>query len=141
MVKVGLSDYETELLRFFAKFYQEVGAIVQEEQIPVPDGMSAEEARESVLRLIRFKYVELETRGSLAINPRVIEAVEGLDTPPPEPPPAPLPDYRDKLSKWFWSKPWSIGVYVLVVGLPAALGYVVMAKTILEWTGIIKGSK
>ena len=73
---------------------------------------------------------------SIIILPTCVELVHAWDNPPPEP----LPDYRDKLSKWFWSKPWSIGLYVLVVVLPAALGYIVTAKTILEWTGVIKGS-
>ena len=50
----------------------------------------------------------------------------------------PLPHYRDWLTKWFWSKPWSMVVYVLVIGLPALLGWVVMLKTILEWLGIKK---
>jgi len=87
----------------------------------------------------RITMLGLSRRCLLEIDvlPTCVELVRQWDNPPP----IPLPDYKDKLSKWFWSKPWSIGVYIVVVGLPAALGYVVMAKTILEWLGIIKGSK
>ncbi|MGO9115608.1 MAG: hypothetical protein ACLP9L_40895 [Thermoguttaceae bacterium] len=95
---------------------------------------------------MRFQLLELvkNLRGEpqayeegVRILPSVFAVVHRLDNPPPEP----LPDYRDKVTKWFWSKPWSLAAYIVVVGLPALLGYVVMAKTILEWTGIVKGSK
>ena len=65
------------------------------------------------------------------IDPSIVEIVRRLANPP-------LPDYRDKVTKWFWSKPWSMVAYILVVGVPALLGWVVMLKTILEWLGIRK---
>jgi hypothetical protein len=88
-------------------------------------------------RLTDAGLIEGVASWEIEVLPACVELARRWDNPLPEP----LPDYRDKLSKWFWSKPWSVVIYVVVVGLPALLGYVVMAKTMLEWLGIFKGSK
>ena len=141
--KITLSNYEVEVVRFLAKHFTERGELVRPDMFPRYKTWGGDTVHEVVGRLIRFRLVELvkNLRGEpqayeagVRILPAVFAVVDRLDNPPPEP----LPDYRDKVSKWFWSKPWSVVVYLVVVGLPALLGYVVMTKTILEWTGIIK---
>ena len=58
--------------------------------------------------------------------PAVFDLLNAWKNPPP-------PDYRDLVTKWFWSKPWSIAVYLLIVGLPAVLGWVVIFRAALAW--------
>jgi hypothetical protein len=50
----------------------------------------------------------------------------------------PSPDYPKELKTWFFSKPWSLPFWIVIVGLPALVGYVTMIKTVLGWIGIDK---
>jgi hypothetical protein len=132
-----LDDYEKELVRFCAERYLAHNELIEHSDFPRYAEVGKQKALSARQRITEAGLIKGSDSESIEALPACAKLVRQWDNPPPEP----LPDYKDKLSKWFWSKPWSIGVYVVVVGLPAVLGYVVMAKTILEWLGIIKGSK
>jgi|SRR5208282_3063276 len=130
-------EFENDLVRFFARQFLKGHTKVSWHEF---SGFGKDEAQitTAINRLLSARLIK-NIKGlpekTIQIDAACVQLVRQWDNAPPEP----LPDYRDKLSKWFWSKPWSIGVYVVVIGLPAALGYVVMVKTIVEWLG--KGSK
>jgi hypothetical protein len=133
MTEPILDDYEKGLVRLFAQRYLDHREYVDEVEYP-NDPDNPRRLGQAIDRLAQAKLIWLspDENEPLAVDPACVELARQWDNPP-------LPDYRDKLTKWFWSKPWSVVVYVVVVGVPAAVGYVVMAKTILEWCGIIKG--
>ncbi len=132
-----LDDYEKELVRWLAQRFLARNEHVNETEFPRYAELGIQKIHAARKQIREAGLIEGTSMYSIKVLPACVELVRKWDTPPL----GPLPDYRDKVSKWFWSKPWSIGVYVIVVALPAALGYVVMAKTILEWMGVIKGSK
>ncbi|MGO9115607.1 MAG: hypothetical protein ACLP9L_40890 [Thermoguttaceae bacterium] len=132
-----LDDYEKELVRWLAqKYLDREGNLVN--VITFPRFQEIGQERAFAARKVLTDAVLIKGVGSWEIEvlPSSVALVKQWDNPPPEP----LPDYRDKLSKWFWSKPWSVPVLVVLVGLPAIVTWIGMVKTVLEWTGIIKGS-
>ena len=131
MAKITLTEYEVELVRFCAKHYQERSEILGYVQCPKYEELGRKTVMESIERLMRFNLLKGSSSSGFEILPAVLDLVEELDNPP-------LPDYRDRVTKWFWSKPWSIVVYILVVGMPAVLGWIVMLKTILQWLEVVK---
>lgn len=131
MAKIPLTEYEVELVRFCAQHYLDKGEILGYVDFPRYEELGRKKIVETHERLMRFGLMQAFSSDQVMIPPSVLEQVEEWDNPP-------LPDYRDRLTKWFWSKPWSIVVYTLVVGLPAVVGWVVMLKTVLEWLGARK---
>ena len=131
MAKIPLTEYEVELVRFCAKRYLDKGEILGYVEFPRYQELGSEQIVEIHTRFERFGLMAGFSSNGVRILPAVLDLVEQWDNPP-------LPDYRDRLTKWFWSKPWSIAVYALIIGLPALLGWVVMLKTILEWLGVRK---
>jgi len=131
-----MSDFtpnEEKIIRHLHRRYMSGAAwFTYNEAIPSDAEITQEEFMHLLGRLYSGGFLIKDEGSPPTIAPSICDLVEALDNPPP-------PDYRDKLSKWFWSKRWSIGVYLLVVGVPAAVGYIVMLKTILQWFGIIKG--
>ena len=65
------------------------------------------------------------------VTKRIHELARELDNPPPK-------DYWKGVGAWFRSKPWSIPVLLVVVGIPLAVQWVEGLKTILLWLGISK---
>jgi hypothetical protein len=141
-----LDDYEKEMVRWCAQKYLDHEDETTLEGFPRFSEVGQERVCAARDRLVNANLIEgipLRLMGESScvgvssrefrVLPACVELVHAWDHPP-------LPDYRDKLTKWFWSKPWSIVVYIVVIGLPALLGYIVMLQTILEWAGIIKGS-
>jgi hypothetical protein len=127
-------EYEKELVRWLAqKYLDHEGDMISVANFPRYEEVGKGRAFDARKRLTDAGLIEGVASWEIEVLPLCVELVRRWDNPPPEPP----PDYRDKLSKWFWSKPWSIVVYAAIVVLPAAVGYIVMAKTILEWLGII----
>jgi hypothetical protein len=135
MTEPTLDDYEKELVRFFAQRYLDHQGVVGRGELPRQKELDEHREAVALNRLDNAGLIDIVSRSEVKVLPACVKVAQRWDNPPP----APLPDYRDRLSKWFWSKRWSLGVYALVVGLPAALGYLVMVKTICEWLGIIKG--
>ena len=127
-----LDDYEKSLVRFFAQQYLLHQEIVNVEGLP-PSPESTQSSRKAVLRLREAGLIEVQTRAHLKILPACVRLTNQWDTPS-------LPDYRDRLTTWFWSRPWSIVVYLVIVGVPALVGYVAMLKTVLEWIGVLPSS-
>jgi hypothetical protein len=126
MAKKPLTEYEIELVRFCAKHYLEKGEVLGYSECPKHEELGRKAVMEAIDRLMRFNLLAGFSSNGFRIMPALLEQVEEWDNPP-------LPDYRDRITKWFWSKPWSIAVYILVVGMPAVIGWIVMLKTILEW--------
>ena len=132
-LRMQFSDYEKDVIRYCAKYYGEKDTLVEIEGLPhskeLGTGIWGLVDRLSRLRLLGSPA----TAAHRTILPACVELVHAWDNPP-------LPDYRDKVTKWFWSKWWSVGIYLVVIILPASVGYIVMLKTALEWMGVIKGS-
>ena len=124
--RLPLTDYEKELVRFCAKHYAEKGEFLPYVNFPRYNELGREKIVATHIRLDRFGLLLGSSSDSARISPTVLELVEEWDHPP-------LPDYRDWLTKWFWSKRWSLVIYALVVGFPAVVGWVVLGKTISEW--------
>ena len=131
MAKIPLTEYEVQLVRFCAQQYIEKGDILRYVDFPHYEELGRKKILEARDRFARFGLMRGDSDKGVRILPAVLELVEQWDNPP-------LPDYRDRLTKWFWSKPWSIVIYVLVVGVPAIVGWVVMVRTIVEWLSLTK---
>ena len=131
MVEIAFNEYEIELVRFFAQRSTGGEEIVNMKEVPRYDEVGKEKVYHIRKRFTDYGLLKGYSSEDVEVLPTVLELVQQWDNPP-------LPDYRDKMTKWFWSKRWSMVVYVLVVGLPALLGWVVMLKTILEWLGVRK---
>jgi hypothetical protein len=129
LARLPLTDYEKELVRFCAKHYQEKGEFLSYTEFPHYKDFGKAKAVEIHIRLDRFGITRGGDSDSMKISPDVLELVEQWDNPP-------IPDYRNRVTKWFWSQPWSIVVYVLTVGFPALVGWVMMGKTLLGWLGV-----
>ena len=128
-----LDDEEKEIVRCLARKYVERGEDIDYEDFNRKFTLNDQESFSLRNRLKAQGLIEDGiSDGDVRVLPACVELVRQWDNPP-------LPDYRDRLTKWFWSKPWSLAAYLVVVGLPAMVGYIVMAKTILEWLGIFKG--
>jgi hypothetical protein len=93
--------------------------------------LGKEKMEEVHTRLFRLGLLLNHTSSGPAISSNVIDLIRHWDNPP-------LPDYRDKVTKWFWSKPWSMGIYILIIGIPALVGWVLMLKELLIWCGFTK---
>jgi hypothetical protein len=131
-----LDDYEQELVRWLAqKYLAHEGGMISVADFPRYEEIGKDRAFDARKRLTDSGLIEGVASWEIDVLPACVELVQQWDNPPLEP----LPDYRDKLSKWFWSKPWSIPVLVVLVGLPAIVTWIGMVKTVLEWTGITKG--
>lgn len=131
MAKIPLTEYEVELIRFCARHYLDKGDILGYVEFPHYKELGMIKIVETQERLMRFGLMQAFSSDHVRIPPAVLEQVEKWDNPP-------LPDYRDRLTKWFWSKSWSIVIYTLIVGLPAVVGWVAMLKIVLEWLGVRK---
>ena len=57
--------------------------------------------------------------------------VKQLDNPPPR-------DFPKEVKQWFFSKWWSLPFWIIIVILPALVGYVTMIKALIEWFGLNK---
>lgn len=133
MAEPVLDDYEKELVRFFAQRCREHHELVERTELPRHQEVDDHTEAVALNRLDEAELISIFTRSQVKVLPACVELVQAWDNPP-------LPDYRDKATKWFWSKWWSLPVWLVFVGLPALVGYIVMLKTILEWLGIVKGS-
>ena len=127
MAKIEFSEYEVELIRFFAKHFKETDKYVAFADIP---GDDEEKFRAAYDRLARFHFVKGYTDRRIEILLACLEAVEAWDNPP-------LRDRWDETTKWFRSKWWSLPLLVIAVGLPALKGWVDVIKMLLEWMGWI----
>lgn len=129
VVEIPFTEYEVELVRFFAQRYTIGDEIVNMKELPRYEEVGKEKLYHIRSRFTDYGLLKGHDTESVEVLPAVLGLVEQWDHPPP-------PDYRDRLTTWFWSKPWSIVMYIVVIGLPALVGWVVMGKTILEWLGI-----
>ena len=121
-----LTLYDKELVQFCADYLPENGEILPFQDFPHFRTLGMKEIYKSYGRLWYFGLMEKHDADNATISLAVLDLVNAWKNPPP-------PDYRDQVTKWFWSKPWSVALYVLVVGLPAVLGWVVMFKALLDW--------
>ena len=124
--EVELNEYEVELVRFFANHYTEKGDIVAYEDFPKCKELGINQLIRLTDRLELFGLMESHSSSTAKIPSTVLGLVQQWDNPP-------LPDYRDKITKWFWSKPWSIPVLVVAVGIPIAIEWIKFVKFIIEW--------
>ena len=128
-VKIPLTEYEVELLEFFAQRFHDGNEVVSMEEFPRYAEVGKEEALRVRKRLTDYGLLVGYSSMNIEVPAKVLGLVESWKNPPPA-------DYRDSLTKWFWSRWWSIGIYILVVGLPTVVGWIVMVKTVLEWIGV-----
>jgi hypothetical protein len=129
---VKFSEYEQEVIHFLAKRYSDEGNLVFLGEFPRFEELGRDKIVEVAKRLARLQMVEWHTNERLEIFPNVLAVANQLDNPP-------LRDYWDEATKRFRSKRWSLLVLGLVFGLPAAITWIGMLKTFLEWFGIVKG--
>ncbi|MGO8750272.1 MAG: hypothetical protein ACLQNE_30375 [Thermoguttaceae bacterium] len=133
LLPLSFSDHEKDLVRLGARHYSDKGGIVAYDELYRLKELGRELVSPMVERLKGFGLFESIDAGSIKALPACVELVHAWDNPP-------TPDYRDKITKWFWSKRWSAAVYIVVVVLPALVCWIAMLKTLLEWLGIVKGS-
>ena len=129
MATVALTEYEVELVRFCAQHYLDKSEILGFVEFPRYGELGRDKILKTVERFQRFGLMQGWASNGIEILPAVFAMLEEWDNPP-------LPDYRDQMTKWFWSKPWSLVAYVLVVGLPAVVGWISMLKTVVGWIGV-----
>lgn len=121
MPTIPLDEYEQELVRFFAQCYLEHREEIDHEEFPRYAELGKERILQARERLTDAELITGAHSTGIKVLPAILDAVKQLDNPL-------LPDYRDKLTKWFWSKPWSIAIYILV----AVLSVLIMLKTLLK---------
>ena len=128
-----LTEYEVELVRFCARHYLDKakGEILAYVDFPRYEELGNQEIVKTQEHLMRFGLMQGFSSDHIRIPPAVLGAVQRWDNPP-------LPDYRDRLTKWFWSKRWSLVFYVLFVGLPFLIGWVTILTAVHEWFGVKK---
>lgn len=132
-VPVSLSDYEQRVIRLLAKHYHENSERFRIDNLP-KDNLTRDDIRKIILRLERYGLIEPCTNESIRILPRLLDAAHQLDNPP-------TPDDRDypkEVERWFRSKWWSVPLWMLLVVLPALVGYITMIRMLLEWLSIIE---
>jgi hypothetical protein len=76
--------------------------------------------------LEKLGMIECVSDGEWAVLPLAAQVAHRIKNPPRR-------DYRNDLASWFWSKPWSIPVRIVFVGLPAVYGYFRMVADISAW--------
>ena len=121
-----LTLYDKDLVQFCAEYLLENGETLRFQDFPRFRQLGMKEINKAYGHLFYFGLMENRDADSATISPAVLELVDAWKHPPP-------PNYLDLATKWFWSKPWSIAVYVLIVVLPAVLGWVWMVRTVLAW--------
>ncbi len=130
-----LDENDKELVRFLAKRFlnRDISNrdIIGYVEFPHYQDLGCDKILEQCERLNRCGLLQTFSNNGETILPTVLELVEYWDNPP-------LPNLKDELIKWFWSRPWSVVVFVVVVGLPLLVTWVSMLKTLLEWLGIKK---
>jgi hypothetical protein len=127
-----LDDYEKELVRFFAQRYVAHKEFVNYSEFPRFDEVGERTINVARRRLKEAGLIEGMHTTQIKALATCVDLAKRWDNPPPEP----LPDYRDKVTKWFWSKWWSLPVLILIVGLPVLVTWIGMIKTVLAWVGI-----
>ena len=127
-----LDDYEKECVRFFAERYRSHKEIINHEEFPRYNEVGRQKVLDARKRIREACLIAGFHTEAIKVLPRCVEIVQQWDNPP-------LRDRWDEVTKWFRSKPWSLPVLVLLVGLPALKGWVDVLKAILEW--MIPGRK
>jgi hypothetical protein len=87
-----------------------------------------------VSRLYPLGLAVGDTNETFRATPLLVESLHELDN-------APLPNRLQQITTWFNSRWWSVPFYIILVGLPALVGYVTMLKTLLEWFGVVEGAR
>ena len=132
MAKVELNEYEVELVRFLADRFAR-NQYFSYDELPGAKEKPMDH-RAAIIQLMRFEFIGGRTAMTGEILPKCLDQVEAWDNPP-------LRDRWDEATKWFRSRWWSLPVLVLAVGLPALKGWVDVIRMLLEWVGIMHGSK
>lgn len=131
MAKIRFDPCEQDILRYLAKQFSGGEARVSIKAIPHYQEQDHSKASRIVQKFENLRLVEWKSNMSFDVLPGVLDVIDQLDTPPQE-------DYRKKAETWFWSKPWSIVVLILLVGIPAIVGYIEAIRTILSWLGVTR---
>jgi len=129
MPKIPLTEYEIELVRYCAQHYLDKGEILGYAEFPRYEELGRRKILEAEARFVRFGLMRGWASNGVEILPAVFDLLEQWDNPP-------LPDYRDRLTKWVWSKPRRIIIYLLVVVCPAFVGGMVIKGAVSGWLGI-----
>lgn len=130
---VEFSEDDAKVIAALVEHYDQhaksfsVGDLSQQTQLPV------EQLKKILLRFSRYEMVSLETRSGdyWSIEPNLLTTAEHLSAP------APPRDYWKEVEVWFRSRPWSLPVFLILVGLPLVVTYIQMLVTVLKWTGVI----
>ena len=127
MTQPDWNDYEKELIRFLAKHYDEKGKIIEFSEVPHFDEPGQKGVPREIDRLKRYGLLLDFGITGYKIRPAVLEVAHELDNPPPK-------DYPKQVEPWVRSHWWSI----LLLGLPALVGYIAMLQALLQWMGILE---
>ena len=65
----------------------------------------------------------------MRIETAVLDVAQQLAHPAPK-------DYPKEVETWFRGKRWSVPFWLLLVGLPALVGYIIMIRFVLQWLRI-----
>ena len=126
-----LNDYEEEVVRFLAERFDRGGNRVELSEFPRYEEVGEQEVYKVIGRFENFHWLESEACSSWHIPASILTVAIELDNPPEK-------DYWKWVITWFRSKWWSIPVLVIVVGLPALVGYASMIQTLFQWMKIIE---
>ena len=115
-MQAQLTNDDAEVLRYLAEKYHEAEFHVQFRSIPAVQKMPADVQRQTRIKLGKYGLIKRVTNESVEITEQGQNEVDRIDNPPPK-------DHWADTLIWFRSKRWSIPVMVLLVGLPALVGY------------------
>lgn len=147
---ISFNELEERILRYLAKEYLKNGS-----QSGTLDGQGTtfhsdvmkkykleyQKCREIIARLEHHEIVKSlpvgidEPTGFLEISPKVVDIVYQLDEKAkqlaeakPE-----LPNRIDEMKKYFYSKPWFVGLCLIIIVLGIIASLITDLKTILNW--------
>jgi hypothetical protein len=121
-----LTLYDKELVEFCAEYLPQHGEVLPFQEFPNFRKLGMKEVNRAYGHLFYLGLMKKRDADSVIVSTDVYELMSAWKNPPPR-------DYRDLATKWFWSKPWSIALYALVVLLPAVLGWVWIVRAAVAW--------
>ena len=133
-MSVDFNDEEAKVIAYLVEHFDKDDHHVNTGEISAGTQLPLETIKAILERFARDQMVSRVTRGDLwSIEPQLLNVADQLRAPSPD-----ERDYPKEIERWFRSKWWSVPVCVLLVVLPALVGYITMIRTLLEWLSVIK---
>jgi hypothetical protein len=126
MATIDLDDYEEEVVRFLATRYHQGGKYVQLSEFPRYEEVGQDRVFRVVARFENYLWIDSYASDMWTISGLITDIADRLDNPPPD-------DYRQTIEAWFFSKWWSVPLWLLFILPPAIVGYVEFVKALIEW--------